>query len=173
MPTTTTSFIQMNMTSEGRSTTLFDLCTFVTLTHCEGYSPVLWHSCAAHIILQDQWIVDLGLSVYCVYPILPLSVSLSHCWSQQYFITCQSCADSATIHSAVTGAGLIHYFIKGQVLRVICQEKTDTHIVTPVLLLGAVSTRQNIQNNALSQVVFGAGGFLVAQLVRICLPPNH
>lgn len=31
---------------------------------------------------------------------------------QYYFITCQSCADSATIHSAVTGAGLIHYFIK-------------------------------------------------------------
>lgn len=31
---------------------------------------------------------------------------------QWYFITCQSCADSPTIHSAVTGAGLIHNFVK-------------------------------------------------------------
>lgn len=29
------------------------------------------------------------------------------------YITCQSCADSATVHSAVTGAGLTHYFIEG------------------------------------------------------------
>lgn len=31
----------------------------------------------------------------------------------------------------------------------------------------------HFDEHTLSQVVFGAGGFLVAQLVRICLPPNH
>lgn len=35
------------------------------------------------------------------------------------FITRQSCADSTTVHSAVTGAGLIHYFIKREMLGVI------------------------------------------------------
>lgn len=36
-----------------------------------------------------------------------------------YVITRQSCADSTTIHSAVTGAGLIHYLIKREMLGVI------------------------------------------------------
>lgn len=39
--------------------------------------------------------------------------------------TCESRADASTIHSAVTGAGLTHYFIKRQMLGVSCQEKSE------------------------------------------------
>lgn len=91
--------------------------------HSDFHDLTKWGKSLSHELFfrEKRDALQKWLSIGITLNLKRLHIAQNRIFKRQPTLTCKAVSDSATIHSAVAGTGLVHHLIKRQVLGICCE----------------------------------------------------